>query len=88
MRCYCSADTALSLRALLLYHERAHQRRQEVEQSLKVRTAEVFEIQQEEASMAIANIQLGSAYGFLVNAFKPKFFFWESMCVSCLLSMP
>ena len=71
-----------------LYRERAAQKRQEVKRSLKLRTAEAFEIQKEEASMAIADIRRGSVYGFLVNAFKPKFFFWESMCVSWLLSMP
>ena len=62
---------------IVLYSERNAQ--PTVAESLKLRAAEALAITPEEAEFAVNEIRLGSSYGFLVDAFKPKFFYWESM---------
>jgi len=62
---------------IVLYRERNAQ--PTVAESLKLRAAEALAITLEEAEFAVNEIRLGSSYGFLVDAFKPKFFYWESM---------
>ena len=62
---------------LLLFREK--QRQPVVEESLKHRVAEVFNIPPDEAEYAINDVRMGSSYGFLVDAFKPRYFMWESV---------
>lgn len=37
-----------------------------------------FAISPEDSQYFVADIQLGSSFGFLVNAFKPRYYAWES----------
>eukprot|EP01046_Picozoa_sp_COSAG06_P039020 COSAG06_NODE_4562_length_4142_cov_30.248330_1_plen_913_part_10 len=62
---------------MVLYRER--QAQPTIPDSLKLRAAESLAITPEEAEFAVNDIRLGSSYGFLVDAFKPKFFYWESI---------
>eukprot|EP01043_Picozoa_sp_COSAG02_P052433 COSAG02_NODE_5647_length_4153_cov_5.533300_1_plen_1278_part_10 len=62
---------------IVLYRER--QAQPAVPDSLKLRAAEALAITPQEAEFAVNDIKVGSSYGFLVDAFKPKFFYWESM---------
>ena len=62
---------------IILYRERKAQ--PAVNKSLKLRTAEALAITPEQAEFAVNDIRLGSSYGFLVDAFRPKYFYWESM---------
>ena len=63
--------------AILLFRE--YRRLPAVSQSLKVRVSDAFGISIEEAGPAVHDITMGSAYGFLVDAFKPQFYLSESV---------
>jgi hypothetical protein len=47
--------------------------------TLKAHVSEAFHISMGEAEAAVNDIVMGSVYGFLTNAFKPKFFMAESL---------
>ena len=63
--------------AILLFRE--YRRLPSVSQSLKVRVSDAFGISIEEAGPAVHDVTMGSAYGFLVDAFKPQFYMSESV---------
>ena len=63
--------------AVLLFRE--YRRLSAVSQSLKVRVSDAFGISIEEAGPAVHDVTMGSAYGFLVDAFKPQFYMSESV---------
>ena len=63
--------------AILLFRE--YRRLPAVSQSLKVRVSDAFGISIEEAGPAVHDVTMGSAYGFLVDAFKPQFYLSESV---------
>ena len=63
--------------AILLFRE--YRRLPAVSQSLKVRVSDAFGISIEEAGPAVHDVTMGSAYGFLVDAFKPQFYMSESV---------
>ena len=63
--------------AILLFRE--YRRLPSVSQSLKVRVSDAFGISIEEAGPAVHDVTMGSAYGFLVDAFKPQFYLSESV---------
>ena len=56
-----------------------HRRIEPVNASVKARVGEAFRISADEAEAVVNDIQLGSQYGYLTNAFKPQFFFAESL---------
>ena len=71
-----SVGVPLSVAALL--HREFH-RLPSVGQSLKVRVSDAFGISIDEAGPAVNDVTMGSAYGFLVDAFKPQFYMSESI---------
>ena len=70
---------------IILHREKRVQPK--VAESLKLRAAEALSITPEQAEFAVNDIRLGSTYGFLVDAFKPNFFYWESMDMLRKLSL-
>ena len=62
---------------VILYRQK--QMQPEVPGSLKRHVAENLDITIEEAAIVVNDVRLGSSFGFLVDAFKPTYYFWESM---------
>jgi hypothetical protein len=58
---------------------KAQQQLTPVDTTLKAHVSEAFHISMGEAEAAVNDIVMGSAYGFLTDAFKPKFFMAESL---------
>ena len=48
-------------------------------QATEGRVSHAFHISMGEAEAAIADLKMGSGYGFLTDAFKPKYFMSESL---------
>ena len=77
-----SLGVPLSMAALLRRERRRIRRAREqrpIGQSLEARVSDTFCIPVSEAAPAINDITMGSTYGFVVDAFKPQFYFAESM---------
>ena len=62
---------------IVLYRE--YRRLPSVSQSLEAHVSDALGISIHEAGPAVHDITMGSAYGFLVDAFKPQYFLSESM---------
>ena len=56
-----------------------HRRIEPVDAAMKARVGEAFRISTDEAEAAVNDILVGSQYGYLTDAFKPQFFFAESL---------
>ena len=56
-----------------------HRRTKPVDAAMKARVGEAFRISTDEAEAAANDILVGSQYGYLTDAFKPQFFFAESL---------
>ena len=56
-----------------------HRRIKPVNAVVKARVSEAFRISIDEAEAAVNDILVGSQYGYLTDAFKPQFFFAESL---------
>ena len=63
--------------AVLLCRE--YQRLPPVEPALQARVSQAFQISLEDAEAAVNDIAMGNKYGFLTAAFRPKFFYNESL---------
>jgi hypothetical protein len=56
-----------------------HRRTEPVDAAMTARVGEAFRISTDEAEAAVNDILVGSQYGYLTDAFKPQFFFAESL---------
>jgi hypothetical protein len=56
-----------------------HRRIEPVDAAVKARVGEALRISTDEAEAAVNDILVGSQYGYLTDAFKPQFFFAESL---------
>jgi len=56
-----------------------HRRIKPVDAAVKARVGEALRISTDEAEAAVNDILVGSQYGYLTDAFKPQFFFAESL---------
>ena len=65
--------------AIILYRERQRQLQTPIPKTLKLRVAGAFGLSVDTAEDACYDIKLGSKYGVLTAAYKPRYFVWESM---------
>jgi hypothetical protein len=65
--------------AFFLRRDAMSRQKRGVDDSLKREVAEAFQMPLDEAEIAVNDVRLGSTYGFLVDAYKPQHYYWESL---------